>query len=90
MASLEFAQGTPYETRLAYQPAPAERLLQPEIANVVRRGLIGVVENGTAKRLKGSLVRRDGSVVEIGGKTGTVAIVLTPTDAAASSSHRAS
>ena len=38
---------------------------------MVRRGLIGVVENGTAKRLKGTLVRRDGSVVEIGGKTGT-------------------
>jgi hypothetical protein len=33
--------------------------------------LIGVVENGTAKRLKGTLVRRDGSVVEIGGKTRT-------------------
>ena len=71
MTSLEFARGTPYETRLAYQPTQAERVLQPEIADVVRRGLIGVVENGTAKRLKGSLVRRDGSVVEIGGKTGT-------------------
>jgi hypothetical protein len=38
---------------------------------VVRRALIGVVEIGTAKRLKGTLVRRDGGVVEIGGKTGT-------------------
>ena len=71
VASLEFARGTPYETRLAYQPTQAERVLQPEIADVVRRGLIGVVENGTAKRLKGTLVRGDGSVVEIGGKTGT-------------------
>jgi membrane peptidoglycan carboxypeptidase len=71
MMSLEFADGTPYETRLAYQPTQAERVLQPEIADVVRRALIGVVEDGTAKRLKGALVRRDGSVVEIGGKTGT-------------------
>lgn len=71
VASLDFARGTPYETRMAYQPPQPERVLQPEIADVVRRALIGVVEEGTAKRLKGSLVRRDGSVVEIGGKTGT-------------------
>jgi len=71
VTSLQFARGTPYETRLAYQPTQAERVLQPEIADVVRRALIGVVERGTAKRLKGSLVRRDGSAAEIGGKTGT-------------------
>lgn len=71
VTSLQFAQGTPFETRLAYQPTQAERVLAPEIAEVVRRALIGVVEEGTAKRLKGTLVRRDGSAVEIGGKTGT-------------------
>jgi membrane peptidoglycan carboxypeptidase len=71
VASLQFARGTPYETHLAYRPPRAERVLRPEIADVVRRALVGVVEDGTAKRLKGVLVRRDGSVVEIGGKTGT-------------------
>ncbi len=71
VASLQFAQGTPYETHLAHRPGPAQAVLQPEIADVVRRALIGVVENGTAKRLKGALLRRDGSAVEIGGKTGT-------------------
>jgi membrane peptidoglycan carboxypeptidase len=71
VASLRFAQGTPYETRLAYRPAQPERVLDAEVADVVRRALIGVVEEGTAKRLKGALVRRDGSVVAIGGKTGT-------------------
>jgi membrane peptidoglycan carboxypeptidase len=71
VTSLQFAQGTPFETRLAYQPTQAERVLAPEIAEVVRRALIGVVEEGTAKRLKGTLVRRDGRAVEIGGKTGT-------------------
>ena len=71
VTALQFAQGTPYETHLAYRPTQAERVLPPEVADVVRRALIGVVEGGTAKRLKGALVRRDGSVVEIGGKTGT-------------------
>lgn len=71
MASLQFARETRYETHLAYQPPPAERVLQPEIADVVRRALIGVVESGTAKRLNAALVRGNGSVVAIGAKTGT-------------------
>lgn len=69
--ALQFARGTPYETRLGSQPARAEQVLSPEVADVVRRALIGVVEEGTAKRLKGALVLRDGSVMPIGGKTGT-------------------
>ncbi|HEY9063492.1 MAG TPA: glycosyl transferase family 51, partial [Burkholderiaceae bacterium] len=71
VASLQFARGTPYETRMAYQPPQPQRVLAPEIADVVRRALFGVVEAGTAKRLKGALVLHDGSVVKIGGKTGT-------------------
>ena len=71
IASLQFARGTPYETQLEHEPPRAERVLSAEVAGVVRRALIGVVEEGTAKRLKGALVRKDGSVVEIGGKTGT-------------------
>nr|WP_316642091.1 transglycosylase domain-containing protein [uncultured Roseateles sp.] len=70
-SSLQFARGTPYETQFEARPPKVEQVLQPEIADVVRRALIGVVDGGTAKRLKGTLVRRDGSVVEIGGKTGT-------------------
>jgi membrane peptidoglycan carboxypeptidase len=69
--SLHFASATPYETRLDYRAPHAERVLSAEVADVVRRALIGVVDEGTAKRLKGALARRDGSVVEIGGKTGT-------------------
>ena len=71
LATLRFAQGTPYETHLAQQPAPPQALLPPELAEVVRRALIGVVETGTAKRLHGALLRSDGSAVEIGAKTGT-------------------
>jgi len=69
--SLQFAPDTPYETHLAYNSTKAERVLAPEVADAVRRAVIGVVEEGTAKRLKGSILRRDGSAVEIGGKTGT-------------------
>ncbi len=70
--ALQFASATPYETRLAYQPPQQpERVLNAELADVVRRALIGVVEEGTAKRLKGALVQHDGRVVAIGGKTGT-------------------
>jgi membrane peptidoglycan carboxypeptidase len=71
VGGLLFARATPYETRLDYRPPRAERLLSAEVADVARRALIGVVEEGTAKRLKGALVLRDGSKVAIGGKTGT-------------------
>lgn len=71
VGALQFATATPYETHLDHQPARGERVLSAELSEVVRRALIGVVEEGTAKRLKGVLVTRDGSVVPIGGKTGT-------------------
>lgn len=71
IGSLVFAGATPYETRLQERPARAERVLDAEVADAVRHALLGVVEQGTAKRLNAALVRRDGSVVEIGGKTGT-------------------
>lgn len=69
--SLRFARGTPYETQLARRPAEAERVMPAEVADVLRAALIGVVEDGTAKRLEGALVRPDGTPVTIGGKTGT-------------------
>ncbi|HEY2978422.1 MAG TPA: transglycosylase domain-containing protein [Burkholderiaceae bacterium] len=71
IGSLQFARDTPYETRMEYQPTVAQRVLPAAVADVVRRSLLDVVEEGTAKRLKGTFVRRDGSVVPVGGKTGT-------------------
>ncbi|WP_290660591.1 transglycosylase domain-containing protein [Aquabacterium sp.] len=68
---LDFASGTPFETRLEQATAKAERVLPEEVADVVRRTLLTVVEGGTARRLKGAFVRPDGSVIEVGGKTGT-------------------
>jgi membrane peptidoglycan carboxypeptidase len=69
--SLEFAAGTPYETHLKAQPAAGERLLPAEVADTARDALAGVVEGGTASRLKGAFVRQDGTPVQVGGKTGT-------------------
>ncbi|WP_150295028.1 penicillin-binding transpeptidase domain-containing protein [Sphingobium estronivorans] len=68
---LHFAEGTPYETIMTAKPEKGERVLRPEIAAAVRRGLIDVVENGTARRAYEAVVGPDGKVIAIGGKTGT-------------------
>ncbi len=69
--SLHFAAATPYETLLQYQPGPAQRVLAPEVAQAVRGAMRLVVEGGTAQRVKKAFVRPDGSVIALGGKTGT-------------------
>lgn len=66
-----FAQGTPYETIMTRRTEPGEQLLDPAIARLVRREMIGVVENGTGRRVRGGLKLPDGTVMPIGGKTGT-------------------
>ena len=71
ITALEFARNTPYETRLDYQPPAAHRVLPAEVADVIRRSLIDVVQDGTAKRLRRAWLQRDGSMVAFGGKTGT-------------------
>jgi membrane peptidoglycan carboxypeptidase len=71
IGALQFATGTPYETQLEARPAAPERVMKAEVAAVARRALISVVETGTAKRLKGALTLKDGTVLPIGGKTGT-------------------
>ena len=71
IGTLVFARDTPYETHLASRPAQGGRLLPEELADVVRRALVDVVEDGTARRLKGALTPAGGSAIAIGGKTGT-------------------
>ena len=63
---LHFAEGTPYETELVRRPTQGEQVFAPEVAQLLHREMIGVVERGTAIGAKGAL----GSLV-IGGKTGT-------------------
>ncbi len=71
ITQIHFGQGTPTETVLSQPPARPERILSPEIAELVRKELIGVVENGTGKRLHGGIVLDNGKALPVGGKTGT-------------------
>jgi membrane peptidoglycan carboxypeptidase len=71
LESMVFARATPYETRLAFRPAAPRRVLPPELARIVRRSLLEVVEQGTARRAAGTFVAADGKVLALGGKTGT-------------------
>lgn len=68
---IRFAEGTPYDTRLTRRPVVGERVLSSEVASMVKRELVGVVEHGTGRRVAGAVLLADGQRLEIGGKTGT-------------------
>jgi membrane peptidoglycan carboxypeptidase len=68
---LRFAASTPYETVFQPQPQKGERVMEPEVAQVLRTALAGVVENGTARRLANAFVGKDGKPIIAGGKTGS-------------------
>jgi len=69
--SLHFAADTPYETQLANNPDLGKRVLPSEVAAAMRDALSRVVDAGTARRVSGSFKLEDGSVLAMGGKTGT-------------------
>ncbi|NCO71700.1 MULTISPECIES: transglycosylase domain-containing protein [Shewanella] len=68
---LQFAENTPYEVTLANNKQTVSRVMHQEVARALKRALANVVENGTARRLKGSLLDNNGQPVVMGGKTGT-------------------
>ena len=69
---LHFAAATPYETQLARAVrGEPERALAPEVAQVLKAALTQVVEQGTARRLRGALLDAHGAPLAVGGKTGT-------------------
>ena len=68
---MRFGAGTPYETVLDRRPGKPERVLAPEIAATVQRALQQVVEQGTARRIRGALDLPGRTRVALGGKTGT-------------------
>lgn len=68
---LRFAAATPFETVLDRQNAVGERVLPAELTQVLRRALLRVVENGTAKRVRNVYRDADGQPLAVGGKTGT-------------------
>jgi membrane peptidoglycan carboxypeptidase len=67
---LQFAAGTPYETDLSPGGKP-ERVMPLAVAKTVQRALMGVVGDGTASRLRGAYTAADGTMLPVGGKTGT-------------------
>ena len=68
---LHFAEDTPYEVRLDNQNSQGERVMRHEVAQALKAALANVVENGTARRLKGIFTDDNGAMLAIGGKTGT-------------------
>jgi membrane peptidoglycan carboxypeptidase len=70
--SLHFAKDTPYETLVKRGDAEkGEQVLDPAVARAVADAIKGVAQEGTAKRVKTAFVKQDGSVISMGGKTGT-------------------
>jgi membrane peptidoglycan carboxypeptidase len=69
--SFHFADGTPFDTIVNSRPAADERVLPSPLAAVVKQELIGVVKEGTARRISGAIAFPDGTPIEVGGKTGT-------------------
>jgi membrane peptidoglycan carboxypeptidase len=70
--SLHFAKDTPYETLVKRGDAvKGEQVLNPAVARAVADAIKGVAQEGTAKRVKTAFVKADGSVISMGGKTGT-------------------
>jgi membrane peptidoglycan carboxypeptidase len=72
LEALHFAAATPYETLLQRTaPDAPERVLAPEVAQVLKAALAQVVEQGTGRRLRGAMLDAQGAPLAIGGKTGT-------------------
>ncbi|MEZ5352271.1 MAG: transglycosylase domain-containing protein [Bryobacteraceae bacterium] len=68
---LHFARATPLETVMRHRSALPVRVLPAAVAAVVRQEMFGVVEQGTARRAFQSVKLSDGSILPLGGKTGT-------------------
>lgn len=71
LSSIHFARGTPYETVFERKTEPGEQVLVPEVARAVRKAMAAVVESGSARRLNGVFRLSNGSVITVGGKTGS-------------------
>lgn len=68
---LQLGGSTPYETDLGFKPVQGVRLYPPELVAVVKKALEGVVQEGTASRLRGTYFNADYTPLDVGGKTGT-------------------
>ncbi len=71
LTKIHFAGNTPYETVLEKQQNKGEAVLAPEVARTMRKVMAEVVEQGTARRLNGAFKLANGTVLTVGGKTGS-------------------
>lgn len=71
LTDLHFAVGTPYETTFNATPPEGEPVLAVEVAAVAREAMRGVIEKGTAQRIRNTFFSADGQPLPVGGKTGT-------------------
>ncbi len=67
---LEFGADTPYHSVFRLKPQKSEEIFNPVVAQTVRKALLDVVQEGTARRIKGAFPTAEGELA-IGGKTGT-------------------
>ncbi|MDB5866193.1 MAG: rane carboxypeptidase [Betaproteobacteria bacterium] len=68
---LHFGAATPYETVVRRALAKPEQAMKPEVAHALKKAVTDVVDNGTARRVKGAFKLSDKTELAIGGKTGT-------------------
>lgn len=68
---LHFAGETPWETRLLREEASGTRVMDPAVAVILREAMVDVVEEGTGRRMRGVLRDPEGTLLPVGGKTGT-------------------
>lgn len=70
---ISMAEGTPFETKMKYRGPEVEpvRVVSEDVAFITKKGLLDVVETGTAQRVKGAFLSSDLVVIPVGGKTGT-------------------
>jgi membrane peptidoglycan carboxypeptidase len=66
-----FGCGTPYHTLFEADSVAGERVMAAPIASALRQVLEGVVERGTAGRIRGVFVDAEMRPVTVGGKTGS-------------------
>jgi membrane peptidoglycan carboxypeptidase len=71
ISKLRFARNTPYETVFEPNEPGGVRVMEPEIAQALRRALAGVAQTGTARRLAGGFTDHNGKPIPVGGKTGS-------------------
>jgi membrane peptidoglycan carboxypeptidase len=69
--SIEIGKNTPYETTATPHATPGARVLPEEVTTLVRREMIGVVQEGTGVRLRNAVTLSDGRQLPVGVKTGT-------------------